>query len=145
MYRVPQAGLTKPAVAGQLERGVRPHRAYCDGALRSLAPQRYQVSAEVVAGAVLRCRGGRLKRASRAASRGGATYLVVDAWTWCIHASYCALALTSGTSPRTATRATMKPMIAIAATQMAGEAKAASRLNGKKATSATTELAVLAG
>ena len=25
MYRVPQAGLTKPAVAGQLERGVRPH------------------------------------------------------------------------------------------------------------------------
>ena len=27
MYRVPQAGLTKPAVAGQLERGVRPHRA----------------------------------------------------------------------------------------------------------------------
>ena len=25
MYRVPQAGLTKPAVAGQLERGVRRH------------------------------------------------------------------------------------------------------------------------
>jgi len=28
MYGVPQAGLTVPAVAGQLERGVRPHR--CD-------------------------------------------------------------------------------------------------------------------
>lgn len=27
MYRVPQAGLTKPAVAGQFERGVRPHSA----------------------------------------------------------------------------------------------------------------------
>jgi hypothetical protein len=27
MYGVPQAGLTVPAVAGQLERGVRPHRA----------------------------------------------------------------------------------------------------------------------
>jgi hypothetical protein len=26
MYGVPQAGLTVPAVAGQLERGVRPHR-----------------------------------------------------------------------------------------------------------------------
>jgi hypothetical protein len=26
MYRVPQAGLTKPAVVGQIERGVRPHR-----------------------------------------------------------------------------------------------------------------------
>jgi hypothetical protein len=25
MYGVPQAGLTVPAVAGQLERGVRPH------------------------------------------------------------------------------------------------------------------------
>ena len=62
-----------------------------------------------------------------------------------MHASYSALALTSGTSPRTATRATMKPMIEIAATQMAGEAKAAIRLNGKKATSATTEPAVVAG
>jgi hypothetical protein len=39
----------------------------------------------------------------------------------------------------------MKPKIVIAATQMAGEAKAASRLNGKKAISTTIELAVAAG
>ena len=56
--------------------------------------------------------------------------------------SYAGLALISGTSPRTANRATMKPMMAIAASQMAGDAKAAKRLKGKNATSATTEAAV---
>ncbi len=35
MFGVPQAGLTVPAVAGQLERGVRPHIAYAPTGVHS--------------------------------------------------------------------------------------------------------------
>jgi hypothetical protein len=39
MYRVPQAGLTKPAVAGRLERGVRHHLALQQWRVRLCRPQ----------------------------------------------------------------------------------------------------------
>jgi hypothetical protein len=57
MYGVPQAGLTVPAVAGQLERVVRPHSCYGSVALSLVRHSRCPVSAAVVAVAVLRRRG----------------------------------------------------------------------------------------
>ena len=43
MYNVPQAGLTKPAVAGQLERGVRRHSARDVPVLRLIHMEAIQV------------------------------------------------------------------------------------------------------